>query len=178
MEEKRIDPHWYLERKVQICDQGWILGTDRESGRSFTEHMLLLSRVDVEKIIAFMNALLRTPVVPKTIAEIWKEQLESEIGEDINTEEKVSAYMTKILGIPIRSNLLKYSLDELAKLTSTQIAELQDDLIKLKDNLRDINSERKTKINEEGVPVKLGTIKRYWGEGTNQKIWMHKDELP
>ncbi len=178
MKAKGIDPAWFNTDKIQIFDEGWILGTDRESGRSFTEHMLLLNRTDVEKIIAFMNALLRTPVVPKTIAEIWKKQLESEIGEEIKTEEKVSAYMTKILGIPIRSNLLKYSLDELAKLTSTQIAELQANLVKLKDNLRDINIERKTKINEAGVPVKLGTVIRFWGEGKDQNIWMHKNELP
>ncbi len=183
MEEKGIDPKWYSAEKVQIFDQGWILQRDIKSNRSFTETMLLLSRNDVEKIIAFLNTILSKPVEPNTIKEIWLKQLELELGETLKEKEKVSDYMTRVLGIPVRHNLLKYNIDEFGKWKSKRLEDLTSDLRKIKSHLRDVNEGRKSKINEEGKRVSLGSVRRFWGETTGadidfEYIWMNKEELP
>jgi hypothetical protein len=183
MEEEGVDPRWYTEKKVQIFDQGWLLEREKTTGQHFTETMILFSRNDLEKTISFLNSLISVPIEPPTVKEVWKKQLELEIGEAIEPKEKVSEYMTRVLGVPIRHNLLKYSLDDLTGLSSKQLEDLTTELTNKRNSLRSVSRDKISKINEDGKHVEVGSAKRFWGKGISDEatldfIWLNKNELP
>ena len=182
MAEEGVDSKWYTEKRVQIFDQGWLLEKDK-NGKPFTETMLLFSRNDLERTIAFLNTLISVPVEPPTIKTVWVKQLELEVGEPIGQKEKISEYMSKVLGIPVRTNLLKYSLDELTTLSSKQLESLTTELRNKRNSLRSVSRDRLSKINEDGKHVEYGAKQRFWNTGTSGEanfdyIWMNKNELP
>lgn len=181
MQAKGLDPKIIAERRIQIFDEGVLAEFDPKTKMQQAEVVMLMSRYELEILTGILAGITAKVASPKNIRTIWKEILEKEVGEKYDVNIPISEYIQKHLGLPVRENLLKMSLDRLTRLRIDQIRDLQERLrVKLGD-LRDIMSERKSEIKViegKSVRVPLGERKYFWREGGIEFAWVPIECLP
>ena len=133
--------------------------------------------------------MLQRPIKKNNVKSIWSREIEIELqdgtiiklGHNINT---VADLIEKHAGLPVNNEILKLTLDEIARLSPRELKDLYNRLKYKKDKISDIISEQNVvyMINENGeiISEPRGNKAYFWrttNDGT-EFCWIKRALLP
>lgn len=187
MAERGIDPSIFVEKSVQIFEEGWISETEPLSGKQQVETVLLVDRATLEVLQGLLAGLTKEPPSRQNVEKLWSKVLKDVTQGEADIEKPVAELIENHLGIPVRKKLLSKTLREIASLDPTELnrlySELQLDLYRI----RGLQAEKELDIRrvdtgDGGFRVEaqeMGTRPVWWqGKGSKEYGWIPLKELP
>ncbi len=135
MEKAGLSVGDFRESGAQICEVGWVSDFHPKTGLKQMENMLLVRRTEMTTLLSLLNRLAKQRVSNRSLRDLWKKSLETEIGKDCSYNINLNDYISMHTGLPVRSKLLSYNLNQLANMSqgerNNMIFQLKDDQSKV-----------------------------------------------
>ncbi|MCG8457528.1 MAG: hypothetical protein MI919_14740 [Holophagales bacterium] len=187
MRQRGIDPSVFVEASVQVFDKGWVAEKDPLTGTRQVETVLLVDRATLEQLQGLLAGLTKDPPSRQNVVSLWTKVLKDVTQGEARVDKPVSELIENHLGIPVREKLLAKTLDEISRLSPTELerlySELQLDLYRVRGLQAEKQLELEKRPNGRGgfriVSRERGTRSVWWqGKGGREYAWIPIDELP
>jgi len=184
LEAKGISVDVFLEKKAQIFGRGWTT-ENTTVGVAQNEIVLLVDQLSLEALVGMIADVTQNPPNKSDLAAIWQRMIRLNAGappEEL-TLDQLEALR---LSLPVRANILKYSLKELVNLDEKEVGEIWSRLALNKIQISAFLNERNVEFGEETTPggarklvVKDSGVRTVWWQGEDLKYaWIKLSELP
>lgn len=177
MKQHGLNPRKFAENSAQAFATGWVSPLDQASGLSALRPVVLMTRNEVETLIALLGQM--TTVNIRNVQKGWIQALEEMTGEDFDPEGGTivpAEIIYKHLGIPVKSGILKYSFEEIGKLSKKKIKEIHRNFQKKLFLLRAVVMEKEIEIKTDdqgNLTLEPKSDKKYWfGPLGAEKVWL------
>ena len=136
---------------------------------------VLMSREEFQGLTSVLATVKRRGVTPANVAEVWRKmvnQLTGELDEELTFDENtpLSEYMDKVLGVPVRSELLKKSVIEIKRLDPGKLIKQRLQLEELWEKMNNYDDN----MSPDGKSSELHWFTRHGG----QYGWIPLDLMP
>ena len=175
-------------RNLQLYEEGWVNSVDGKGQPAKLSPTLLVSRDDLMKLIVLLTDLTEADPSPRRIRRVWSKTIEEFTGDVCNVDEKLRECFEQAGAVMLKSPVLRHSLDELAKMAATNIAQFREFRCGLKmarAKLSGILEEKKyrytrTKGGECKIEAKHLGDRKYWYTPLTdmQLAWVPVDDMP
>lgn len=141
-----IDPSVFKLARIQHFGIAYspvrIEGADDDS----FETRILMTRAEFQQFTGIVMEVVRKGVTIQNVTELWRTvatNVSGDLDDPVQFNEKtpLSEYMTKVLGIPIRSGLLTKSVEEIKGMEPDELSALRAELEKTQNVLNNIDNE-------------------------------------
>lgn len=130
-----IDVSVLRKKRAMVSQEGWIAERDPVSGLAQVEPWILISRASLTRLAAILDRISRQSFKPNTVRQTWKSVLNEHLFIPPDDRESIDEIIKQRLGLPIRTNVLRYSLAELAELDGRDLRRVHEQVKEAKDKL-------------------------------------------
>jgi Mg-chelatase subunit ChlD len=182
IEAAGVNPRNYVNQSASIFGRGWTTRNSR-NGQEQCNLVHLVEQHNIDMLVGILAGFTSKLVTRQDIQDVWGAVLKSQLGEsNLNIDRPISDLITEYAGLPMKSGILKKSLNELASEGDDFLADAQDELERQKERMVAFRTNRKIEIVEQDngrFEVKDMGERKVWWQGADQKYaWITADELP